>query len=201
MDGVDAQTLDAYDRLSAAYAEEWESQPPPQDMYSLIDEFFVPGPVADIGCGSGRDTAWLSEHGFQATGFDPSPGLLEEARRRHPTIEFHQAALPELAGLEPESFANVLCETVLMHLANDQIGPSVARMLEILSRGGTLYLSWRVNDERDYRDPNGRLYSAFDPSLVSEALAGAEVLHDATVLSESSGATIRRVLARRRDGI
>jgi SAM-dependent methyltransferase len=194
---VDAQTLGAYDRLSAAYATEWEDQPAPTDLHELVNEFFMPGPAADIGCGSGRETAWLNAHGFQAIGYDASPGLLEQARRLHPGVPFESASLPELAGISSGRFANVLCETVIMHLGNDMIEPSVRRLLEIVAPQGTLYLSWRVTDGDDRRDDEGRLYTAFDPVLVSDALAGAAILHDAQVTSASSGKTIHRIIARK----
>lgn len=200
MVGMDSQTLGAYDRRAADYANEWEDeQPAPADLHAIINEFFFPGPTADIGCGSGRDTAWLNEHGFQAVGYDPSPALLEEARRRHPTVRFELDELPELETIAPASFANVLCETVVMHLPPAMIAPSVTRLLEILAPDGTLYLSWRVIDGAPYRDDDGRLYSAFPSSAVTDALQAATILHDAESASASSGATIHRVVARKHD--
>jgi putative ATP-dependent endonuclease of OLD family len=80
---MDRQTLDAYDHDAAAFANEWETQPPPIDMYDLIRQYFDPGLTADIGCGSGRDTNWLSKNGYTAIGFDASEGLLAAARRLH----------------------------------------------------------------------------------------------------------------------
>ncbi len=38
--------------------------------------------VLDIGCGSGRDLAWLGRQGFAATGFERSPGLADLARQK-----------------------------------------------------------------------------------------------------------------------
>ena len=37
-------------------------------------------PVLDFGCGTGRVTAMLLEMGFKVTGYDISPGMLEQAR-------------------------------------------------------------------------------------------------------------------------
>ncbi|KOG88570.1 methyltransferase, partial [Streptomyces varsoviensis] len=39
------------------------------------------GPVADIGCGTGRVTAYLHGLGLDAFGIDLSPGMLAAARR------------------------------------------------------------------------------------------------------------------------
>jgi hypothetical protein len=91
----------------------------------------------------------------------------------------------------------VLCETVIMHLPPAEVAPATARLLAILKPAGTLYLSWRVN-ETERRDAHGRLYAAFDKTVVVEALAGAEIMLDETALSVSSGNIIERVVARKR---
>ena len=195
---MDEHTLNAYDRDAAAYAEDWETQPTANDLHALIAKFFTPGPTADIGCGSGRDAAWLTERGFPATGYDASEGLLTEARRRHPQVRFQQAALPALGGVEAASFANVLCETVIMHLPASDISASVRRLVDILTPGGTLYLSWRVTEGADRRDDAGRLYGAFDPAVVLDAMTGADILLDEQRVSASSAKVVRRLVARRR---
>jgi len=195
---MDRDTLEAYDRDAAAYADDWETQPPPSDMRALILKYFTPGPTADIGCGSGRDAAWLDANGFQATGYDASEGLLAEARRRHPGVEFAPGVLPKLAGVPPSTFTNVLCETVIMHLPAADISSAVRRLVEIVKPGGVLYLSWRVTEGEDRRDEDGRLYGAFDPAVVLEALAGADLLLDEQSVSASSAKVVRRVIARRR---
>ncbi|MDJ0990060.1 MAG: class I SAM-dependent methyltransferase [Desulfobacterales bacterium] len=38
--------------------------------------------VLDVGCGSGRDLAWLVRRGFTAIGFERSPGLADLARQK-----------------------------------------------------------------------------------------------------------------------
>jgi SAM-dependent methyltransferase len=166
-------------------------------MHAVVKRFFKPGPTADIGCGSGRDAAWLSHAGLPTIGYDPSEGLLAEARRLHPKVRFHRSSLPELHGIANASLTNVLCETVIMHLRPVLITPSVQKLMAILKPGGTLYLSWRVSDGADKRDEYGRLYAAVDPEQVFQALAEAAVLLDEQGPSESSGRAIRRIVARK----
>jgi SAM-dependent methyltransferase len=197
---MDRQTLGAYDHDAAAFAKEWEAQPVPVDVYDLIGRYFDPGLTADIGCGSGRDTNWFSKNGYTAIGFDASEGLLAEARRLHPGIEFRYAALPELNGIADGVFNNVFCETVIMHLSADAIEPSVKRLVEILRLNGTLYLSWRVTEKEDKRDDRGRLYSAFDPTLAFRALASQKILFNDHLVSPSSGKTIQRMIVRKVGG-
>jgi SAM-dependent methyltransferase len=195
---MDQPTVAAYDRSAADFAADWHAQPAPDDLHALVTRFFRPSRTADIGCGSGREVAWLNASGFPAVGFDPSEGLLAQARARYPDLSFATATLPELVGVPDASFDNVLCETVLMHLPRDGIVPSVRRLMAILRPGGTLYLSWRVSSGSDQRDAQGRLYAAFEPSLATDALADATILLDEPATSISSGKPIHRVIARKR---
>ena len=152
---MDRQTLAAYDLDAAACAKDWLGQPAPVDLQEVVERFFVRGGTsADIGCGCGREVAWLHANGFSAVGFDASEGLLSEARRRYPSFKFAHAELPELRGVG--TFDNVLCETVIMHLDRKQIAASVRRLLDIVKPSGILYLSWRVTEGADQRDEKQR---------------------------------------------
>ena len=194
---MDLQTLAAYDAAASAFAAEWHEQPAPTDLHDLVQRFFKPGRTADIGSGSGREVAWLAANGFDAVGYEPSRGLREEAQRRYPALRFGDATLPELAGIADASFDNVLCETVLMHLNPAEVGPAVARLRSILKPAGTLYLSWRVTEGADQRDPQGRLYAAFEPERVRRMLTKAIILLDEARISASSGKKIHRIVVRK----
>jgi SAM-dependent methyltransferase len=195
---MDRATLAAYDKDAAAFAKDWHEQPPPVDLHGVVEEYFIRGGTScDIGCGSGREVAWLNANDFVAEGFDASDGLLAEAKRRYPRLKFARAELPELKGIRSRSFDNVLCETVIMHLDPALIAPSVARMLDIVKTAGILYLSWRVTEGKDLRDSHGRLYAAFDAGLVRTALKDTTLLLDEEVVSASSGKTIHRLIAKK----
>jgi SAM-dependent methyltransferase len=195
---MDRATLTAYDKDAAAFAQDWHEQPAPVDLQDIIRRFFIAGgATADIGCGSGREVAWLNANGFPAAGFDASDGLLAEARQRYPDFTFTHAELPDLRGVAAEAFDNVLCETAIMHLAPALIAPSVRRMLDIVKPGGIFYLSWRVTDDADQRDQHGRLYAAFDVLVVLAELADVTLLLNEQVVSASSGKKIHRIVARK----
>lgn len=195
---MDRATLAAYDTAAATYAEDWHAQPPPADLHDIVRRFFgKTGETADIGSGSGREVAWLNANGYSAIGYDASEALIAEAKRRYPACRFLHGELPALAGVPPERFDNVLCETVIMHLPCDEIAPAARRLMDVLKPGGTLYLSWRVTRDGDRRDERGRLYSAFDAALVRNALSGAAILHEEEAGSLSSGNLVHRVVVRK----
>jgi SAM-dependent methyltransferase len=195
---MDRLTLAAYNHDAAAFARDWHEQPAPVDLHEIVTRFFIKGgSSADIGCGSGREVAWLNANGYPAVGFDASDGLLTEARSRYPDLNFAWAELPALRGIAANTYDNVLCETVIMHLDHIRIAPSVRRMLDIVKPGGIFYLSWRVTEGADQRDKHHRLYAAFDTSLVRAELASTTPLLDEEVVSASSGKKIHRIVVRK----
>ena len=194
---TDQSTIDAYDQDAASYAEDWETQPSPDDLHALITQYFSPGPTADVGCGSGRDAAWMHEHGFDVVGYDASPGLVAQACLRHPHLRFVQSALPELMGIPSNQYRNVLCETVIMHLEPAHIPHATQRLLDILEPHGTLLLTWRVTSGESQRDLHQRLYAAFDPLLVRDVCAAHTLLLDEEGINLSSGKRVHRIVVRK----
>ena len=196
---MDRLTRAAYDTDAAAFARDWHEQPAPVDLQEIVARFFIRGGTsADIGCGSGREVAWLNANGFPAVGFDASEGLLAQARARYPGLSFAWAELPALRGIAADIYDNVLCETVIMHLDRARIASAVRRLLEIVKPGGVFYLSWRVTEDADQRDKHQRLYAAFDAELVRAELTAATSLLDEEVVSASSGKKIHRIVVRKR---
>ena len=139
---MDDRIIGIYDVGATGFAAEREDeQDLPDDLRAAVDTYFYPERSVDIGCRSGRDTAWLKAQGFDVVGIDASKGLIEEARCRHPGTPFECDKLPALTSLESGTYADVLCETVIMHMPEAEVLTSVSRMAELLVPGGALYLS------------------------------------------------------------
>jgi ubiquinone/menaquinone biosynthesis C-methylase UbiE len=191
----DEKTKAAYDNNAALYSQDWLAQPPPTDMYALLDKHPVKGgTTADIGCGNGRDAHWLRQHSYLVTGFDYSDALLTEARKLFPGIDFRKAQLPSLAEID-EPFDNVVCETVIMHLAKKDIPSALSNLQRIVKNHGRLYLSWRVTENADQRHNDGRLYSAYTADFIKEGLASCRLICFEDVTSASSGKRVCRLVA------
>lgn len=54
------------------------------------------GPVADLGCGTGRVTAHLNSLGVEAFGVDLSPAMVQQARQAHPALHFEVGSITAL---------------------------------------------------------------------------------------------------------
>jgi SAM-dependent methyltransferase len=195
---MDEETISAYDAAAAQYAKDWLEQPPPDDLHDIVLCYFRRGPTVDIGCGCGREVAWLATQGYDACGYDASEGLLRQARGLYPGLHFGIAVLPELAEPASATYENVLCETVVMHLHPDVIEAATRSLLRLLRPSGTLYLSWRVTEATSVRDKAGRLYAAFDKERVEDAFDhGETVLLDEDKTSLSSGKKVHRLVVRK----
>lgn len=94
--------------------------------------------VLDLGCGPGVVCGLAAERGALPTGVDVAPGMLAEARRRHPQISFVEAdavALP----FEDGSFDACVGGFVLNHLP--LADAAVAELARVLAPGGSAALS------------------------------------------------------------
>ena len=130
----------------------------PHRIYELIGEnFIIDAATADIGCGIGRDTHWLNQHGFPAIGIDASEQMLKQATGLYPGNRFIQDSLPALNNLGSSRFQNILCSAVLMHLIQEDLIPACTRLLELLNENGCLVISFRETNERGDRE-KGKLY-------------------------------------------
>ena len=90
--------------------------------------------VLDYGCGHGMASVVLARHGATVTGFDLSPGYVEEARRRaranEVTAEFRQADAEHLPFAD-RSFDAVWGCAILHHLNLRRAGAELRRVLRL----------------------------------------------------------------------
>ncbi|RRR72277.1 MAG: methyltransferase domain-containing protein [Candidatus Viridilinea halotolerans] len=179
---MDTTTLTTYDQQAATFAAAQRGKTP-EALQRLILAYFRPGaPTADIGCGSGRDTAWLVANGFPAVGYDGSTGMLSEAQRAFPALTFQHATLPDLATIPPGQYQNVLCSAVIMHLPAASIPSAIANLARIMAPAGRLLLTYRASAAEGAREADGRLYSPITSAELAAycKTTGLQVQHQAS---------------------
>lgn len=98
--------------------------------------------VLDIGCGTGRDAAYLHRAGRTVTGADLSPAMLDYARERHPGPEYRRA---DLRGFALGTFDAVVClDSALLYChGNDDLDGFLGSCRRALAPGGLLVAEMR----------------------------------------------------------
>lgn len=155
---MDNQTIQVYNSCAKQIAELHNTLAPAR-IYHLIKQHFTRnGICADIGCGIGRDSAWLSSHGYPVIGIDASRGMLQQAKQQNPNVHYVHDSLPLLKSQKDSSFINVLCSAVIMHLDDDDIEKTVLNLMRITMPSGVIILSFRGTGSKNHRE-NGKLYN------------------------------------------
>ncbi len=137
-------------------------------------------PILDVGCGAGRDMAWLESRGADALGVDTSAGMLAEARPRVRGALL-QMDMRTLAFAD-KSFEGVWCVASLLHLPKADAPRALREFHRVLAPGGTIVLSLQEGAGEDWEtDPYGK---------GTERFFARYSLGDATALLTETGFTV-----------
>jgi SAM-dependent methyltransferase len=160
---MDTPTLSYYVRNAKEVAARYESVV--NGLAPHFEQAFASGArVLDLGCGSGRDMAYLHKLGRHVYGLDATPQLVELAQEAHPELRGRvvHGVLPGAAIPFGGAFDGVLCSAVLMHIPLDQLGEAATFIKRCMRPGGHLLYSVpsKREDARtgDCRDAQGRLF-------------------------------------------
>lgn len=142
----DAKVTTAYDALAAEDAARLVSEldDAPFERWFLARAVDLAGadPIADVGCGVGRVSAYLQGLGARVVGSDLSPGMIAQARRTFPDIEFEVRDLRRLMRpADADGWGVVLGWYALVHLADSELRQAIAALARPLRAGGHVVLS------------------------------------------------------------
>lgn len=84
---MDDGTIRHYERDASALAARYESADMSETHALLVRHPPPKGRVLEVGCGSGRDAAFLASQGFDVTALDGAEAMVSSARRLHPESE------------------------------------------------------------------------------------------------------------------
>jgi SAM-dependent methyltransferase len=148
-------TRHAYDTVAADYARRLTALEAerPQELAFLaaFAEAVDQGRVGDLGCGTGRITAHLAGQGIDVFGLDLSPGMIAEARRRHPKLPFAVASLTALP-LAGGSLGGALAWYSIVHTPPAVLPSILAELHRVLAPGGHLLLAFQAGGTSRHAD-------------------------------------------------
>ncbi len=151
----------------------------PEPVAALGGELLARLPAAprilDLGCGPGRDMAWLEARGASAVGLDVSGGMLAAARAqvRGELVQGDMRALPFAAA----SFDAVWCMAALLHVPKAEAPGVLAEVARVLRADGLFAVGLKQGDGEGWEaGPTGwadRYFALYEPDELVALLARA----------------------------
>ena len=161
-------TLNYYGQNSLEVARRYESADVTQ-LHEFLSSSLKPGGrLLELGCGSGRDAAFMVSRGFRVLATDGSASMVEQTKSHHPELAEHVVHLELPAGLSNDLgvFDGIYAVAVLMHLSVQDIESTISAVYSLLPEKGRFAFS--VPTRRDdvmtnEFDSKGRRFTALSP--------------------------------------
>ena len=109
------------------------------------------GRILDLGCGSGRDSKYFNEKGYQVIGVDGSIELVNLANK-YTGLDILCSEYKDL-NLKPSSFDGIWCCASLLHLSRNELPSILIKLKTWLKANGVLYASFKYGD-KERKDGN-----------------------------------------------
>ena len=158
-------TIEYYEKNAAAFIESTINANV-SDLYKPFEELLTPGcRILDLGCGSGRDSKYFAEKGYDVVALDPSPAMCAQTRALVHILVYEMRA--EKMQFSNE-FGGVWACASLLHVPRDKQKNVLHRIATALKDEGILYASWKYGTKD--RTADGKKYVDMNDSLIYEII-------------------------------
>jgi SAM-dependent methyltransferase len=136
------------------------------ELQALLAASFSPGArLLELGCGSGRDAAFMLANGFDVIASDAVQEMIDAAAACHPALAGRLCRICLPLDLTPSlgPFDGVYAVATLMHLTRPAIQDVFSGIRRVLVPGGRLFFSvplHRNDVAADELDAKGRRFTA-----------------------------------------
>ena len=149
------KTLDYYNQNANTFFEGTVSV----NFKEVQDKFLevLPGKkILDFGCGSGRDTKYFLDNGYDVIAIDGSIELCKKASE-YTGIEVKHMLFQELN--DKDTYDGIWACSSILHLNKEELKPVLLKMIDALKKQGIIYTSFKYGNFEGER--NGRYFSNF----------------------------------------
>jgi SAM-dependent methyltransferase len=162
-----SETIEYYEKN----AEKFFRETVQVDMSALYKPFLellpLNGKILDAGCGSGRDSLYFIQHGFQVEAFDASPEMCRLA----------SGVVGQTVHLRTFDEADWIAEydgiwacASLLHVGRDSIDAVMERLCRSLRPSGVMFASFKLRDEEWEQD--GRIFNGYSEDSFRRLIEG-----------------------------
>ena len=159
-------TIDYYNLNAENFIESTQNV----DMHQAQDRFLrlldENASILDFGCGSGRDTKYFLDQGYQVTATDGSAELCRLASA-FTGIEVKEMLFQELDDMG--TYDGIWACSSILHLSKIELLPVICKMCMALKGSGVIYTSFKYSDFEGVR--NGRYFTDFTEDSFKEFIA------------------------------
>ena len=160
-------TIDYYNLNAKNFIENTQNV----DMHQAQDRFLrlldKNASILDFGCGSGRDTRYFLDKGYQVTATDGSAELCRRASV-FTGIEVKEMLFQELDDMGP--YDGIWACSSILHLPKNELLSVIRKMCDALKSSGVIYTSFKYGDFEGKR--NGRYFTDFREETFQEFMKG-----------------------------
>lgn len=147
------------------------------DASMLYEHFlaYIPnsGKILDAGCGSGRDAAYFTKHGYEVEAFDGSHELAKRAKA-HAKIEVQVCDFNSFQS--ESSFDGIWACASLLHVPYKELARTIEYLAGNLNKDGIFYCSFKYGTEEGIR--GGRYFTNLDEGRAGTLMREASMIID-----------------------
>jgi SAM-dependent methyltransferase len=160
------RTVQFYERSAGTYVESTELAGVRSYLEAFAAAVLTGGDVLELGSGSGRDSLWFAERGFEVHAIDACPAMVQATSARA-VVRAELARIEEIDAIE--RYDGIWSSAALLHVAAHRQAEVWARLYRALRPGGALYASYKLGSGQRVAD-DGRYFFDLDmPRLLSLA--------------------------------
>lgn len=160
------QTIDYYNRNATTYFLSTKDANM-QHLYALFLKYIPQGgKILDLGCGSGRDTKYFLEKGYDVVAIDGSIEMVKLSSEYTGKKTLHMT-FKEINFTE--EFDGIWACASLLHVARTEIDEVLCKIHKALKTGGILYASFKYGNKESTSE-DGRFFNYYDNNSFAELI-------------------------------
>jgi SAM-dependent methyltransferase len=159
---ADKETLDVYATYASDYAKRFAQDKPDVHLRKFMSALPTQARVLDLGCGTGRTTAFMARAGIDVEGWDASPEMAAIGLQEY-ELAIQIKLFDDLDDVE--AYDGIFANFSLLHAPKSKMPDILKRISRALKPGGHLHIGLKMGNG-EARDKLGRFYAYYsDPEI------------------------------------